>query len=165
MHETYAEALPKARGPNGRRALDYSYVMKDLVDASKAPDLTDAHFTDTHWAPLAKLVATDRFERIGNFLERVNWTQYATLLTMWGKSTDWTYRVRRVTEGEDYAVLELAETAVYTGRVEEYNSVSVYEFGADGLLEHLDVYLQMPAPPAPEQRPSWDLAALDAGPA
>jgi hypothetical protein len=156
--ESKEAALAKARGPNARRAIDYSYVMKAILDTAKDPG-----FTDEAWAPLAALVDTARFERVGNFMEVVSWDQYVPLLSMWAHATDWTYEVHRVTEGEGCALLELREHAVYADRTEDYNSVSVYEFGDDGRLVHLDVYLQMKMPPEANQAHSWDLESVGAG--
>jgi hypothetical protein len=102
------------------------------------------------------MVATDVFERIGNFKEKVSWDQYDDLLTMWGKATVWDFDVRRVTEGTDYCILELAERATYPDRYEEYNSVSVYEFDPVGKLRHLDVYLQLEQRIDAAQAHSWD---------
>lgn len=59
------QALALAKGPHSRLALQYSFVMKELVVQAKQPG-----FISTDWAPLAALVATDAFERIGNFRER-----------------------------------------------------------------------------------------------
>ena len=158
MQEPYEHALTKANGPNSRRALDFSYLMHGLVEAAKDPA-----FTAADWAPLGELIATDRFERIGNFKERVDWSQYPDLLTMWGKGTVWNFTVRRVTEGADYAILELEESAVYPDRRQDYNSVSIYEFDTDGKVRHLDVYLQI-APAAGERAgtDTWDLEKVDA---
>jgi hypothetical protein len=45
-----------------RKVLDYSLIMKRLVDRAKQPG-----FSAESWAPLAELVAVDEFERVGNF--------------------------------------------------------------------------------------------------
>ncbi|MDE8650260.1 hypothetical protein [Novosphingobium album (ex Liu et al. 2023)] len=155
--ETMEQALIKAYGPNSRRAVTYSYVMKRILDSAKAPG-----FGDEAWAPLGELVDIAAFARMGNFMEVVDWNQYVPLLSMWSKATDWTFHVRRVTEGEDYAVLELHETAGYPDRDEDYNSISVYQFGQDGRLVHLDVYLQKREAPEASRRHSWDLAKVGA---
>jgi hypothetical protein len=157
--ETKEQALTKAHGPNSRRTVEYSYVMKGILDDAKKPG-----FTDGQWAPLGALVDTSRFERIGNFMEVVNWEQYVPLLTMWSKSTGWTFDVRRITEGENYAILELHEYAEYPDRHEAYNSVSVYQFGEDGRIVHLDIYLQLKAPPEANQAHQWELEKVGALP-
>jgi hypothetical protein len=157
MTQIPAEALAKAHGPNSRRALEYSYVMKGLVEQAKQPG-----FTAEDWAPLAALVATDVFERIGNFKEKVTWDQYDDLLTTWGKATVWDFTVRRVTEGTNYCVLELLERATYPDRYEEYNSASFYEFDAAGKLRHLDIYLQFAEATSTSQAHAWDLVGVEA---
>src|SRR5688572_174365 len=125
MSMTLEQALPMAKGPCSRLALQYSFVMRGIVVQAEQPG-----FTNAGWAPLAALVATDEFVRVGNFRERVTWGQYEEQLTMWAKATEWDFIVRRVTEGDGYAILELAENAKYPDREEPYNSVSVYEFNA-----------------------------------
>lgn len=158
--ETREQALTRAHGPNSRRAIDYSYTMKGILDDAKLPG-----FTDDQWAPLAALVDTDRFERVGNFMEVVRWDdQYVPLLSAWARTTGWTFDVRRITEGDDYAILELHEYADYPDRFEAYNSVSVYQFGEDGRLVHLDIYLQMKAPPEANLAHQWQLEEVGALP-
>lgn len=157
--DTLEQSLAKADGPNSRRAIEYSYVMKSILDGVKDPG-----FTDAAWDPLGALVDIARFQRVGNFMEVVDWTQYVPLLSMWARSTEWTFDVRRVTEADGYAVLELAEHAIYPDRHEDYNSVSVYDFGSDGRLVRLAVYLQLKAPAAESRSHSWDLEQVGAQP-
>jgi hypothetical protein len=157
MTTTLDNALAMAKGPNSRLAVEYSYVMKDLVIKAKDPA-----FTAADWAPLAAFVAVDEFVRIGNFRERVGWSQYDALLTMWGRSTDWDFTVERVTEGDGYAILELDEVAGYPDREEAYSSVSVYEFNAAGKLKRLKVYLSKAEPLSSSQSHSWDLQEVAA---
>jgi hypothetical protein len=157
MSNTLEEALVLAKGPFSRLALTYSFVMRDLVVQSKGPG-----FTASDWAPLAALVATDEFERIGNFRERVTWGQYVGLLTMWGKSTQWEFTVRRVTEGDRYAILELEECAAYPDRKETYTSVSTYEFNAANKLRHLEIYLSKAEPLGSAQSHQWNWEEVSA---
>lgn len=158
--ETKEQALAKAHGPNSRRTLDYSYTMKGILDDAKQPG-----FSDEQWAPLGALIDTDRFKRIGNFMEVVTWEQYVPLLTAWASATGWTFEVRRITEGADYAIVEMHEYAEYPDRNEAYNSVSVYQFGEDGKIVHLDIYLQLKAPPEANQAHQWKLEQVGALPA
>jgi hypothetical protein len=152
MSNTLEQALVLAKGPFSRLALKYSFVMRDLVVQCKEPG-----FTAADWAPLAALVATDEFERIGNFREKVTWDQYSDLLTIWGKSTAWDFTVRRVTEGDRYAILELEEYATYPDRKETYGSVSTYEFNLSNKLRHLEIYLSKTEPIGSAQSHQWDL--------
>jgi hypothetical protein len=157
MSMSLEQALPMADGPNSRRTLQYSFVMRDIVVEAKQPG-----FTRAGWAPLADLVATDEFVCVGNFRERVSWSQYEDLLTMWAKATEWDFIVRRVTEGDGYAILELAENAKYPDREETYNSVSVYEFNAAGKLRHLEIYLSKSEAIGAAQAHSWDWQEVSA---
>lgn len=157
MKQTLEESLRLARGPLSRLVLQYSFVMRDLVVQAKA-----ATFTAADWAPLARLVAVDEFERIGNFRERVSWSQYEHLLTMWGKVTEWDFTVERVTEGDRYAILELEENARYTDREETYSSVSVYEFNGANKLKKLKIYLSKVEALGAAQAHSWDWQEVSA---
>ena len=157
MTNTLDEALGLAKGPLSRLVLQYSFVMRDLVVQAKDPA-----FTASDWAPLAEYVAIDEFERIGNFRERVSWSQYDDLLTMWGKVTEWDFTVERVTEGDGYAILELEESAKYLDREEIYSSVSVYEFNSANKLRKLKIYLSKAEALGAAQAHSWDWQEVSA---
>lgn len=124
-----------------RVVLDYSLEMKRMVDAAKQPG-----FSEASWSTLASYVDTEKFIRVGNFKEVMNWAEYIAFLTRWAMHSGWKGSFKRVTESGDVVLLELEERS----RVGEYtsvvNSVSVYEFGDNGKLQHLDIYLQMPMP-------------------
>lgn len=156
MAQTLDDALTLAKGPLSKLVLQYAYVMKGVVEKGKEPG-----FTAADWAPLAEgLVATDEFERVGNFREKVDWAQYAELLTMWAKRAVWGFTVRRVTEGDGYAILELEEYAHFGDHEENYTTVSVYEFNAENKLNHLEIYLAKEAPP--ESATTWDFGKVGA---
>jgi hypothetical protein len=126
-----------------RKVLDYSLIMKTLVDAAKQPG-----FSEQDWAPLAALVAVDEFERVGNFKEVMRWQDYITFLTGWAKTSAWEGSFKRITEGPGRVLLELEERSKVGGYSSVVNSVSVYEFNAAGKIKHLDIYLQMELPEA-----------------
>lgn len=124
-----------------RTVLEYSLVMKQLVDRAKEPG-----FSREDWAPLAELVAVDEFERVGNFKDLMGWDEYVTFLTAWAPTAAWECSFKRVTESEDLVFLELEERVVTDGVVNAVNSLSVYELDGAGRVRHLDIYLQMPIP-------------------
>ena len=124
-----------------RKVLDYSLIMKNLVDRAKQPG-----FSAESWSPLAALVAVEEFERVGNFKEVMNWPDYVAFLTGWAMSSEWEGSFKRVTESGNLVFLELEERSKIGGHSSTVNSVSVYEFNAAGKLRHLDIYLQMPMP-------------------
>ncbi|EHB57900.1 hypothetical protein MycrhDRAFT_0335 [Mycolicibacterium rhodesiae JS60] len=130
--------------------LDYSALMKRLVDEAKQPG-----FTTESWAPLAELIDTENFVRVGNFKEVMNWAEYVSFLTNWATSSEWDSEFKRVTEVGNVVFLELEERSRIGAFSNSVNSVSVYEFDAAGKITRIDVYLQM-ALPDPDMLASYE---------
>lgn len=126
-----------------RTVLEYGRVTKGLVDEAKKPG-----FSVESWAPLAELVATEEFERVGAFKEVMDWPAYIDFLTNWATSSEWECSLRRVTETPDAVFLELEERSRIGEFANVVNSLSVYEFTDAGKIRHIDLYLQMELPPA-----------------
>ncbi|PXW35398.1 UNVERIFIED_CONTAM: hypothetical protein DES50_101343 [Williamsia faeni] len=125
-----------------RKALQYGLVTKSIVEGpAKAPG-----FSAASWAPLAELIAVEEFERIGNFKEVMNWSEYVGFLTAWASSATWDCSFKRVTESGNTVFLELEERSTVGDFNSVVNSVSVYEFTEAGKVRHVDVYLQMAMP-------------------
>jgi hypothetical protein len=121
-------------GPLTERVLAYTRVMRDLVPSVTSP---------ADWAPLADYVDVDRFERVGTFLEVQDWPAYADMLTRWAASIEsFETTVRRVTETPELVYFEIEERHHAGGRVNTVNSLTVFAFGTDGRITHLDVFLQ-----------------------
>lgn len=126
-----------------RTVLEYSLVMKRMVDAAKK-----LGFSQESWAPLARFVAVDEFERVGNFLEVMTWHDYITFLTKWAQGSEWECSFKRISESDRVVFLELEERSRVGEHKSVVNSCSIYEFNDLGKLRHLDIYLQMkPVPP------------------
>jgi hypothetical protein len=126
-----------------RTVLEYGLVAKRLVDEAKKPG-----FSVDSWAPLAELVATDEFERVGAFKEVMDWPAYIDFMTNWATSSEWECSLRGVTETPDRVFLELEERSRIGEFANVVNSLSVYEFDDAGKIRHIDLYLQMELPPA-----------------
>jgi len=125
-------------GPLTRKVLDYELTMKRLLPTVEAP---------ADWAPLAELVATDGFERIGTFLEVQDWPQYTEMLTRWATATaKFETTLRRITELASHVYYEIEERHFHGDSVTTVNSMTVFEFDEAGRIRHLDVYLQQPRP-------------------
>jgi hypothetical protein len=124
-----------------QQVLDFEATVNRLVKAAKDPG-----FTAADWAPLAKLVATGEFERIGTWMEVMNWQQYTEFMTQWARSSmGFDTVLRRVSELPGLVYLELEEQHTRDGGgLAVVNSLSVYEFNDEGKIKHLDVYLQQP---------------------
>ncbi|MGO9506577.1 MAG: hypothetical protein ACLPXZ_04270 [Mycobacterium sp.] len=120
-----------------RIVMQYQDTVRQLVPTVKTPE---------DWAPLASLIAIDRFERIGTFLEVQDWQQYAKMLTGWANSVDsFETTVRRVTELPELVCFEIEERHLFGGNTHVVNSMSVFEFDADAKICHVAVYLQQAA--------------------
>jgi hypothetical protein len=120
-------------GPLTAKVLEYDQTVKRLVSSSKAA---------SDWAPLAKFVAVDEFERVGTFLEVQSWQQYTEMLSKWASAThSFESTVRRISELGDRVFFEIEERH-FRGNVNVVNSMTVFEFNEDGKIRHLDVYLQ-----------------------
>ena len=124
-----------------RTVLEYGLITKSLVHRAKDPG-----FTTANWAPLAELVATDEFVRVGNFKEVMNWTEYVDFLTGWASASQWEGLFKRVTEVGGLVFLELEERSSVGDFSNVVNSVSVYEFDESDKIRRIDVYLQMALP-------------------
>ncbi len=125
-----------------RTVLEYGLVTKRLVDEAKRPG-----FSIDSWAPLAALVETDEFERVGAFKEVMDWSAYVDFLTNWATSSEWECSLRRVTETPGAVFLELEERSRIGDFSNVVNSLSVYEFSDAGKIRHINLYLQMELPP------------------
>ncbi len=123
---------------HSRTVLDYCMTTKRLVDQAKQPG-----FSADSWAPLAELVATAAFERVGAFKEVMKWPEYVDFLTNWATSSEWECSFKRITETADRVFLELEERSAIDDFSNVVNSLSVYEFDDAGKITHIDLYLQM----------------------
>lgn len=121
--------------------LRYTQTVKRLADAAKQPG-----FTADDWAPLAELVDTGAFERVGNFKEVMNWTEYLGFLSSWAPSSQWEASFKRISEIDGAVFLELEERSQVGDFTSVVNSMSVYEFSDDEKIRHIDLYLQMALP-------------------
>ncbi|CAA0127784.1 Uncharacterised protein [Mycolicibacterium vanbaalenii] len=133
-----------------RTVLEYGRVVENLVDAAKEPG-----FGVDGWAPLGDLVAVDEFVRVGNFKEVMNWQEYISFLTNWAASAEWGCSFKRISQVGEVVFLELEERSKVGTFESVVNSMSVYEFTADGRIRHIDVYLQMELP-SPELLAGYD---------
>jgi hypothetical protein len=124
-----------------RTVLQYAATTGRLVLEAKQPG-----FCEDGWAPLAELVDTENFLRVGAFKEEMDWAGYVTFLTGWATTSEWEGTFKRVTEHGDLVFLELEERSVIGDFSSVVNSLSVYEFSDDGRIRRLGLYLQMAYP-------------------
>lgn len=140
MTSTSHSGAAEQSRPLTEKVLGYEQAMKQAVrSAADPPD----------WVPLAEFVAVDVFERVGPFLEVQDWPQYTEMLTQWASSIDsFETSIRRVSElpgSPGFVYYEIEERHRRGDHVNVVNSLTVFEFNADGKIRHLDVYLQKSA--------------------
>ncbi|MFI1212946.1 hypothetical protein ACH4UV_35810 [Streptomyces sp. NPDC020802] len=127
-------------GPLSRTVLDFERTVKRLVRTAKESGITAAG-----WAPLARFVDVDEFERVGTWMEVMNWREYTEFMTKWATSSlGFETTVRRVSELPGLVYFEIEERHTRPDAVAVVNSLSVYGFDADGRIRRLEVYLQQP---------------------
>lgn len=148
---TIEDVIDETTG-RSRAVLEYSRTMKTLVTRAKEPD-----FTVESWAPLAELIDTENFVRIGPFKEVMNWAEYAEFLTNWARSSSWDCSYQRLTEAAELVLLELEEFSEIGDFRSVVNTASVYEFSTENKIRYIAVYLQMQLPD-PAMMPSFGTA-------
>ena len=126
-------------GPLTKKVIEYQDTVKRLVPTAKSPE---------DWvAPLCEFIAVDGFERIGPFLDVQNFTQYTEMVNGWARGTqDFDTTVRRISELPHRVYFEVEERHQIDDMKIVVNSMTVFEFGEDGKIHHLDVFLQQPPP-------------------
>jgi hypothetical protein len=117
-----------------RRVLDYDDTLQRLVAEGGDP---------IDWAPLARFIAVDDFERVGTFREVQDWDQYTEMLSRWAAATDsFETSRRRISELGALVYYEIEERHVRGAGVHVINSMTVFEFDSRGKIRRLHVYLQ-----------------------
>lgn len=85
---------------------------------------------------------------MGPFKDAMTWDAYAEFLTASATTSHWECMFKRITDIGNLDFLELEERMAPGDTANAVNSLSVYELTDDGLIRHLDVYLQMAWPQA-----------------
>jgi hypothetical protein len=95
------------------------------------------------WEPVAEFVDVERFERVGAYLEKLNWPEYRDFLAGWAAGgTRFEFTEFRISEVGDSVFQEIEERH---HRGEEFirkNVIAVYRFNEARKIVHLDIYEQ-----------------------
>ncbi len=136
-----ANEMPSSREFTGltRKVIEYSEQFTAIMaKQGSAP-------TEADWAEFEKLVDVENFERHGVFTgakaEKFGWDTYKSYLVNYAGDARWEGTVRHVTEEPGRVILELEERNYQSGVCHVANTVTIYEFGPDERLRHLDVYV------------------------
>jgi hypothetical protein len=145
------QAKAQEHGPLSRVVLEFLSVMDRVVNVEKQPAVTAAE-----WAPLGELIDREKFHRVGNFGESVDWPEYTELLVRWTNFSWWKgyiWRLREIPATPGQPALVYLESEERSNRdhpvredgdYETLDSIAAYEFGADGKITALHVYDQRP---------------------
>jgi limonene-1,2-epoxide hydrolase len=95
------------------------------------------------WDPVAAFVDTTVFERVGAYLEKLDWQAYKAFLTGWAAGgTQFEFTVFQITEVGNSVFQEIEERHRRGEQFIRKNVMAVYRFNADRKLIHLDIYEQ-----------------------
>lgn len=127
----------KELGPLSRIVMEFCKLHDVIVPRAKA-----AGFAASGWAPMAELVATDEFKRVGAYLEVMNWNQYTAFLTQWASDTAFDSTLRRISEAGRAVFYEIEERHFRGEESIVKNVMAVFEFNEGNKICHLDIYEQ-----------------------
>ena len=114
-------------------------IMKGIVERSKQGDTIG----DDDWQPLAELVDTASFQRVGPFHDEVDWDGYLQVLNGWvNHSEGWDPVVKSMTEVPGLVYAQCEEMVTKGDEVSPFYSLSRYEFDEQGKISRIDVYMQ-----------------------
>jgi hypothetical protein len=122
-----------------RKVIEYSEQFTAIMSKKGAKP------TEADWAQFEKLVDVANFERHGVFTgaqaEKFGWETYKSYLVNFAGDARWEGTIRHVTEEPGRVILELEERNYIHEVCHVSNTVTIYEFGPDDRIRHLDVYV------------------------
>jgi hypothetical protein len=98
--------------------------------------------SDADLAPLAAMVATADFRRIGIWRDEQTWPEYVAYMKAWAGRTSLASTVIRASAAAPYAFVELHERITRRGAQSSKNSMMVFEFDQAQKIRGLSVYEQ-----------------------
>ncbi len=134
MIVTTATAVTGAYGPLTETVLGYCQTLEGIVSGGS--------ISAADWDPLQAYVAVDEFERVGAYLETMNWQEYIDFLTQWAGGTNFETTIFRIAEVGDSVFQEIEERHYKGETFIRKNVIAVYRFNAAGRISHLDIYEQ-----------------------
>jgi hypothetical protein len=129
-----ASAVDDELGPLSRIVLQYTALIEERAKA-RGSSLAD-------WAPVAELVATKTFERVGAYQEVMGWNEYIRFLSEWAGTTRFEAMGRYINEIGQTVLHEIEERHYKGDDFIRKNVLVVYRFNESRKIEHLDIYEQ-----------------------
>lgn len=122
-------------GPLSRRVYDFVETQKKILAAGVTKP--------SDWDPLTRFIDTDRFLRVGAYLEQLNWPDYRKFLTGWLEGgTRFELTEFRISEVGNSVFQEVEERHWRGDQFIRKNVIAVYTFDDDQKIVHLDIYEQ-----------------------
>jgi hypothetical protein len=94
------------------------------------------------WEPFAEFVAIDEFERVGAYMEVMNWKEYTDFLSEWAGATRFEATIFRVSEVGRVVFQEIEERHYKGDDFIRKNVITVFEFDGTQRIRHLDIFEQ-----------------------
>jgi hypothetical protein len=132
-----SDARARVGGSLSDRVLQFSGIIERMVVSAKEPG-----FSGADWSPLAELVATEEFQRVGIWREEMDWPAYVDFLSQFSTAKGFETTLRRITECANLVFYEIEERHIRDGKVNVVDSMNAYEFNDEGKIRRLDVYIQ-----------------------
>jgi len=135
MNIVTATATTGEIGPLTQCVYDFTAAQRRVMEAGVS-DPSD-------WDPVASLVDTASFRRVGAYLEELDWRDYTKFLTGWmAGGTRFEYTEFHITEVGDTVFQEIEERHWRGDEFIRKNVIAVYRFNDRRKLVHLDIYEQ-----------------------
>ena len=111
--------------------------------AAQSKVLTAGVSSPSDWDPVAEFVDTDRFQRVGAYLERFDWPEYQRFLTGWAAGgTRFEMTTFHISEVGNAVFQEIEERHHRGDEFIRKNVIAVYRFNDQKRIVHLDIYEQ-----------------------
>jgi hypothetical protein len=122
-------------GPLARRVYGFVDTQREILAAGVN--------NESDWDPLTEYIDVDRFERVGAYLEKLDWPDYKKFLTGWmAGGTRFEFTEFQISEVGNQVFQEIEERHWRGDEFIRKNVIAVYKFGDNQKIVHLDIYEQ-----------------------
>ncbi len=133
MEIVTATSAVEGFGPLSKRVMRFGEMMESAAQATGEP---------IDWEAYEELVATDKFKRVGAYMEVMNWEEYTRFISEWAGKTRFEHTVLRVCEVGQLVFFDIEERHYKGEEFIRKNVMAVYEFDEGQRIRHLDIYEQ-----------------------
>ncbi len=115
----------------------WAEIYADICETSQHREITPEDFD-----PIAELVATDEFSRIGIYKDEADWPLCLQKYVQFAGTSRWSGKLRHINTVGNTVFQELEETITRSQGANVIYTMSVYEFNEDDKVTALRVYMQ-----------------------